>query len=1462
MRELVTASLISLAVALPCAVADRNPADNLAENPAFENELSGWRLAGPREFLYAAERTQVSPQGRAEPDRDPLRGKCAKVTVKQGSCVLLSRPIPVQKREPYFLGAFIRTENAAAASVDLWEWDGEKILSPRLGDKRTDVGLGSRPSMMAGTKGWTRAQYVLTPNIWQKETVAVHVALTVRAEGKPATAWFSAVFFARGTDLDHIDEEGWRRPPNFDSLKDAYRKRRILFYAPMEEEGVPALFAEGEWSPIAAENYELVQGKKGKAFQFHESGSRLWYSAPHNFHSSRGTACFWLKRGEGREYYLTVSPQDGTFYGNLVRIVQRSEDGPMQIFMASPSGGKHGAKGIEVAPPAAGRWAHVAFCWDKRFGVKYYLDGELKYSTWGQDAWDYEAVPAGLHLGEGFKKYDGQHRAGSAYDEFYVFDVALTAEEVRALMDDRLMEVSGEPGGAQRVTEVARDAGMRASDSLPVVQTDGSTVFRVVRPVDVECFHGKGKMRELDGDVSTYGRGALDMFLDRPQRISHISVTGNVRDIQVHAWSGEVFDTKRARLLVELHDASADTCVVRTKDTGPVEKLRLNTGKDGSVCELQMLDANASPEEGMAKERQPLYGPAPLGTFGKLGRPPTMHYNLLSQSHSYSRFPYSFAWEIAARWPCGERWLMAADAAPAKGDIVLPPVEELSLFSSKAEADVPLKSVTIELSLAEASFPDVWRITIEDPADQRRPVFQYPVLVLGGGRQRGATVVRLTVDIRDLFLPPDGRLWVRVQSLNGMTVHADGRSALILRRGTRSDVLDEFLVDKLRYCRHAYALRAEGHFWDGAVKNHRRARRAHLACTFQKVYTHLKEYRRFDKENDVAETLWSRIMLAPRGVQVDVSDYAGAPRWAVYQRKALEGASRIAHWWIENKQREDGALGGGLGDDVEMTVRSWPYLSLITGDPKIKMGLKKLADGVWNSGILYDGYSAQARDVQHSAEPSAFSQPHMMAVLYGHPRYVERNLRGISHIEHWSQYAENGKRHIQGWALGAKSKDFSGRGKHRVDVPCNARAVLSGFWVGWYNRHPLVMKWMTEYADAWIAAAAKAEKGKPKWVIPNEVCGLTGELYRYSKHHPRTVYQSGARPDEMLKLLLGMYALTGDGTLLKPFEAHGSLARTYAAQWLQLKPDGPWDQWAREYLRDHLSRNDTALGTAGAITYLVWRADGEIGSMTQSLRDAAEWHVNNYYLMTEAEPSTDRVYAPAMPLLSCMALGYSPGSRNGYPSMACSWQGVGYDTGILIADNSPTSLRVLLYSFREKPADITMRTWRLAPGRYKLTMGPDADGDNKMDRAEVETDLELEERRHNPVPLRLPPGRLVVVELDQEETLPAPPLECGDLAISQDDLKLDDRRRELVVRVHNVGVKPVGAFTLILRDGAGNRLASAHAEGLDWPSDLHPRTVDVELSADRPIPSGAVVEVAPDEDTPEITRFNNLVSVP
>ena len=102
-----------------------------------------------------------------------------------------------------------------------------------------------------------------------------------------------------------------------------------------------------------------------------------------------------------------------------------------------------------------------------------------------------------------------------------------------------------------------------------------------------------------------------------------------------------------------------------------------------------------------------------------------------------------------------------------------------------------------------------------------------------------------------------------------------------------------------------------------------------------------------------------------------------APKWALAQRTAMSGMQNIIHWWIDNRQLEDGQYGGGWGDDVEMW-RWWTPWLIGLQDEKINTAQARLSRGLFQTQKMAGGYTNKMDDVEHTAEDSADTITAMM----------------------------------------------------------------------------------------------------------------------------------------------------------------------------------------------------------------------------------------------------------------------------------------------------------------------------------------------------------------------------------------------------------------------------------------------------------------------------------------------------
>ena len=161
------------------------------------------------------------------------------------------------------------------------------------------------------------------------------------------------------------------------------------------------------------------------------------------------------------------------------------------------------------------------------------------------------------------------------------------------------------------------------------------------------------------------------------------------------------------------------------------------------------------------------------------------------------------------------------------------------------------------------------------------------------------------------------------------------------------------------------------------------------------------------------------------------------------------------------------------------------------------------------------------------------------------------------------------------------------------------------------------------------------------------------------------------------------------------------------------------------------------------------------------------------------------------------------------PTPAVSWEGFGTDYAALVLRNRRDGVKVLVYSFASKPLTGRMRLWALAHGQYRLTIGPDADGDFKADKIEIDKSIEL--ARADSIPLTIAPGVVTVVTLDQQRELD-PIFARADLAITRREVELRDG--VLSGTVHNLGSADVDDVVIAVIAEDGRTIVAQ----VPWPS--------------------------------------------
>jgi hypothetical protein len=236
-------------------------------------------------------------------------------------------------------------------------------------------------------------------------------------------------------------------------------------------------------------------------------------------------------------------------------------------------------------------------------------------------------------------------------------------------------------------------------------------------------------------------------------------------------------------------------------------------------------------------------------------------------------------------------------------------------------------------------------------------------------------------------------------------------------------------------------------------------------------------------------------------------------------------------------------------------------------------------------------------------------------------------------------------------------------------------------------------------------------------------------------------------------------------------------------------------------------------------------------------------------MYTQVECFTDRVflYAAINPSIAYTG-GYTTRNKLNL-TYAISWDGFGTDYAALVTSSTSQHLKVLLCNLSDHPISGRGRVWRLDPGEYELTVGPDANNDDVVDR--IERRETISASKGDEIALTLPPKTVQILELKQTKKS-EPIFGRADVAIAAREIKVSDGKIRGVV--HNIGSKDVDDVVVALVDAQGKALATKHLGRLAAPLDLAPKTVTFEFDS---VHGATSVIVDPDKSVPEIFEGNN-----
>ncbi len=618
---------------------------------------------------------------------------------------------------------------------------------------------------------------------------------------------------------------------------------------------------------------------------------------------------------------------------------------------------------------------------------------------------------------------------------------------------------------------------------------------------------------------------------------------------------------------------------------------------------------------------------------------------------------------------------------------------------------------------------------------------------------------------------------------------------------------------------------------------------------------------------------------------------AGAgPDWARNLVGSLNLWLDLFEWWAIHRQSDEGDIGGGWTDDVEIVPAFGLMAYVLSGASDIlENGVIEFADGIWDSSIIDQaaGYQAQYADVEHTAEPTGNILHMYPLVRYGDPEGMERIMKSAKTFDDLflSAPTVQGHRHFEGNHM--SSTQIALNPNHRADIPLCGRVTAPFPWLVWYSENPGIEGPLLEWASAWAEDAARTENMKPAGVFPHAVwtptdgIGLPG-LSWYDKSNAYGQFTKFPQYHYYLYDLIGYFWLrTGDPKFLAPFDALIGFKEAWAAagqpdySMVDDPPAGKLDEWiggklpvygaaANIALReDHPTWNNVLANFGG--TYTRFLQNPTNAAPLDDLAVIADEGVAKWPYRTTEGVMTDRILVGGWYDVISYYIGADVISVFfGMPTHAVTWGNASRLFAAAVTDTDTRSLDVTTYLFTDASRDIDVKLWGLDTGRsYVLEAGPA--NDLGLDPTTIDQTIPfyLEHRGEGPT-VTIPGRQTYAIRIsDASPTTPSDVGSLVDLGVAPRDVSYDAGTQEIVVRVHNIGSQDAGSFVVAywLGDTASGPAAAAEVvPSLEAPTDLVPRSTEVRFPFTAGGPTTVTVFVDGRELVDEINEENNLTT--
>ena len=1192
----------------------------------------------------------------------------------------------------------------------------------------------------------------------------------------------------------------------------------------------------------------IDDGASGKAIRLH-AGRAHRYAAAGNINLRRGTIAFWTRFSQplGNVHLPIMMVNRVGRTGTIVAL----RGSYKRVLCHGPWGGSYDA---EATPWEGDTWYHLTVTWDELTGLRLYRNGQLTRAqemTWHTE----DLEPGYLFLGS------WDHWGGTPvpldFDELRVFS--------RPLTDDEVARVHAGEEGFDAVSHDDSDAvsahrleylGWETCPDMAGIEPaagDGTLLVRTIGIEDTRAVKTDA-WKVTDGDRVT--RWPLTYHGYSFQREAGLALK---------LFEGEPWDY--LRIWGPCNGAMYEGRHILRPDGEPMMPLAfegplLTRAFDGPMTQREMtVFADELPED--SEDRAARVGEIGFFSVGpaQAADVPGSAQVCYLTAQQWADWDSEIGLQMLSRFEPYDRSALrlSAQAQAEARSLPMKSMRYYHLMLEPASADRPLAAIRASLHFRDLSPGTVIWLRAMDPLVPTRHIADFEVRARG--EWSGVQRADLTLDMRDHVIPNGLPVWLTLMTSEDAELVWDAEHASrieLLVTGANA-LADEYLHDQVKFVKDRFIDMSEPRPWGKVAM----ADLANRVGVFMELHRSLQDvHDRFPADAGAnAFYIWTHPKEPADRSHLLAPEVAGAPEWAVYQRAAYVLYRDFVNWWIEERQVDNGEFGHGLGDDTDL-INDWLSVAAVSDtDGRIADSVRRLADTCWEV-KLTDGINTRSTDPLHAYEEGVNAIARAAEMHYGNPVYLERLMTATRATRERFTGETGGHLHFTSRLYGANA--VITEPPYDQDSLSSTLMLHPALYLGWYSRNQYAMDLVREYGDSWLDLWKTAvAEGGPLGTSDNV------KLPSTVRFEDRSVVGSGKYPRgyghaSMFLALQEWYGERDYPLVMRVWLERDSLDADAQLDWLPFMDLSPWMDSLLERTAaityDDL-RPSMGNDTRTEYQYLDWQLTGNRKAVLEALRDSWQRIALLFPMHTWAEQSNDRV-AVSKDLVDRLYLGGTPGFRNMiYPTHAISWQGFSPDFAAWVLESDYERLKLMAWNFEDAPQVGTIRVYRLRPGVYRVTIGPDADEDGVPDADAQATLVEL--ARNSELQVTLPPGQVTAVSIELQAASKEYYFGRPDLAICPQDTVISEDATEVTVVVHNIGGGDAPKFAVrIIMDGEETVL-DATAGPLEAPADCVPRMLELRW----PVPDNLRgrqfwVVVDPDDELGELFEGNNIVELP